>query len=293
MTRTWQVGLITLAVLAAAGLRLASRQPREPEYDGQPLRYYLSSQTYGDLRREREAREAIREMGSNAVPCLMEILSARESWFAHQFRQLLRRQSLVRLNLVPLAERQRHAAMACLEIGPAAAPAIPALARLVDDPDLACWAIAALSQIGPQTFPLLTNALLNGRLPLARVEAAGDLRYMQARHLPVPALLQALKEPIPLVRSRALDTLGFLGCRPDLVVPALIACLEDPDVTVRLSAVRSLGWFRSDAASAIPALLELFRREESTALGHEVREALNAIDPAVVEGAGTKASRLP
>ncbi len=240
MTRTWQVGLITLAVLAAAGLRLASRQPREPEYDGQPLRYYLSSQTYGDLRREREAREAIREMGSNAVPCLMEILSARESWFAHQFRQLLRRQSLVRLNLVPLAERQRH-----------------------------------------------------GRLPLARVEAAGDLRYMQARHLPVPALLQALKEPIPLVRSRALDTLGFLGCRPDLVVPALIACLEDPDVTVRLSAVRSLGWFRSDAASAIPALLELFRREESTALGHEVREALNAIDPAVVEGAGTKASRLP
>ena len=49
--------LLTLAVLGAAGLVGLSRQPREPEYDGKPLSYYLSNQTYGDLRREREARE--------------------------------------------------------------------------------------------------------------------------------------------------------------------------------------------------------------------------------------------
>src|ERR1051325_982595 len=119
MTRTWNVARITLAVLATAGLLVASRQPRqprEPEYDGKPLSYYLGSQTYGELRREREAREAIREMGSNAVPCLVEILNARESWLHIQFRQLLQRQSLFRCNPVPLSERKKHAAMACVEL---------------------------------------------------------------------------------------------------------------------------------------------------------------------------------
>ncbi len=256
-------------------------------FEGRPLSHYLDNQTYGELRTERDARDSIRDFGTNAVPYLIEILDARESRLKAGLRAFAQSQRLIRFRSTPLVVRQRQAALACAELGPMAAPAIPSLVHFLDNPDIAPAAIAALAMIGPVTFPILTNASLRG-IPAARIEAAGDLRYMLPRELAVPPLLIALRDPLPGVRANAAGSLGFLGSKPDRVVPALVACLADTDLSVRTSAVEALGWFRQSATSAIPSLVELQRNETGTVLGRKIEEALKAIDAAAAESAGVR-----
>lgn len=279
---------LTAAIVSAlAALWLAAPRPKEPTFDGKPLSYYLDKQTYGELRTERDARDSIRDFGTNAVPSLIAILDARESRFKARVRSLLAGQRLIRFRSAPLVVRQRQAALACAELGPMAAPAIPSLTRFVDHPEIAPAAIAALAMIGPVTFPLLTNAL-SGGIPAARIEAAGDLRYMLPREQAVSPLLRALRDPLPGVRANAAGSLGFLGRHPHSVVPALLACLGDIDLSVRTSAVQALGWFGPSAHSAIPSLLALQREEDGTVLGQKIAEALKAIDAAVAESRGVR-----
>ena len=273
--------------IAFTALWLTAPEPKEPMFEGKPLSYYLDKQTYGELRTERDARESIRDFGTNAVPSLIEILSARESRFRAKVRAFVQNQPLIRFRSVPLVVRQRQAALACAELGPMAAPAIPSLVHFVDNPDVAPAAIAALAMIGPATFPILTNALLSG-IPAARIEAAGDLRYMLPREQAVPPLLCALRDPLPGVRANAAGSLGFLGAKPDAVVPALMVCLADTDLAVRTSAVEALGWFRQSATRAVPNLVELQRNETGTVLGQKIAEALKAIDAAAGESAGVR-----
>jgi HEAT repeat protein len=114
------------------------------------------------------------------------------------------------------------------------------------------------------------------------------LRNLRPCELPVPALLRALHDPNAAVRSRAAESLGALGCGLDRVLPALILCLEDSDPSVRLSAAQSLGWLGPPAAPALPTLLELLRKEEGSADGFQVAQAIKSIDPVAAEGAGVK-----
>lgn len=238
----WTIAVLLCFLFAAIWL---GRIPDEPSYEGRPLVYYLDGITYGDLRREREAREAIQAMGASVLPRLIEILEAREGSLASSVKELLSRQRLLHVKLTPLRLRQTRAALACQELGPAAESAIPALTRLADDPALAERAIAALAHLGPRTFPILTNVLRRG-IPAAQVEAAGSLRYFRPPQLPVPSLLLALQDTNGLVRAAAAETLGVLAAEPATVVPALRACLDDPFPPVRERARESLVPFAKD-----------------------------------------------
>ena len=280
-----KIALATLVLIIAAVSLRALRQPREPEYDGQPLSYYLSSLTYSQVRLEGNARSAIREIGSNAVPPIIEILNARESRFKTWFNEMADHQSLTRFRFAPLVNRQMQAAMACGELGPIAAPAIPSLARLVDDPVLGYLAVAALADIGPQTFPLLTNALTSCT-PSTRFAAVGHLRLMRPRERALPLLLAALRSEEFNMRAMAAESLGALGLRTPDVVSALSAALADPNTDVRLSAARSLGWCGEAAACTVPRLIELHRSLEGAPEQQQVAEALASIDPAAAQRAG-------
>jgi HEAT repeat protein len=279
---SWKISAPILAAGATAIALLAARPTREPEYDGQPLSYYLSSLTYSQVRLERSARDAILNIGSNAMPWLVEILDARESRFKMWFNEVAARQSLIRFRFRPLAARQVQAAMACQELGPAAAPAIPSLARLVDDPQLGHLAVAALAEIGPQTFPLLTNALAS-RWPSTRFAAVGHLRLARPRERAVAPLLAALRSEEFNMRVMAAESLGALGLPSPQVVGALAAALDDPDARVRLSAARALGWCGEAAACVAPRLLEAHRSLEGAPEQQHISEALKSIDPGFIE----------
>lgn len=284
MRTSFKISLSILAIGVTAAL-VVSKPPREPEYDGLPLSDYLRSLTYSQVRLERSARDAIRAMGSNAVPHLIRILDARESRFKTWFNEVAKRQSFIHFRFTPLDACQVQAAMACQELGPAAAPAIPSLAKLVDDPQLGSWAVAALAEISPQTFPLLTNAL-NSRWPATRFAAVGQLRLARPRERAVPPLLVALSSQESNMRGIAAESLGALGVHSTEVVTALTACLDDPDSNIRVIAARSLGWCGSAAAVSVPKLLELYRSREGMPDQQSIAEALASIEPATVQRLG-------
>jgi HEAT repeat protein len=271
--------LVIPVLLAFVGVWLLFRPPREPQFEGKPLSHYLASVTYGELRTEREATEALHSIGAPAVPHLIAILEQRESRLKLAWVRLIQRIPWRPIQPVPLPVRQIQAALACQAIGPAANAAIPSLAKLVSDPALAGHAVSALAAIGQADLPvlaLLTNVLLTG-IPAARIEAAGDLRFVEAPERCIPALLVALHDAHATVRARAVDTLGVIRSQPDLIVPAIIPCLADPDVDVRRCAIRSLGWVGPAAKTALPSLIEMEQHSPDPSLHALLEEALRLI----------------
>ena len=287
MSRTLKIVLLALAPVIGATALVLSRQSREPEFENQPLSFYLRSLTYSQVRLERNARDAIRAIGSNAVPHLIDILDARELRFKTWFNEVANQHSFTRFRFPQMASQQIQAAMACQELGPTAAVAIPSLARLIDDPQLGYWAVAALAEIGPQTFPLLTNAL-SSPYPSTRFAAVGHLRLMRPRERAVPPLLMALNSQDSHMRSLAAESLGALGLSSPEVVSALASRLDDSDAPVSVSAAISLGWSGSAASACVPKLAELYRRMEGSTEQWRIGEALKSIDSLATESAGVK-----
>ncbi|MBS0208985.1 MAG: HEAT repeat domain-containing protein [Planctomycetes bacterium] len=81
----------------------------------------------------------------------------------------------------------------------------------------------------------------------------------------VPALIAALEDKDPEVRSFACRSLSVMGDRAAPAVGALTARLSDPDENVRRAAARALGQIGPAAKSAIPALIELLRNKHAPA----------------------------
>lgn len=280
-------GALLLIGIVSAAVMVTRSSVREPELNGIPLSHFLDKQTYGELRTERDARESIRDFGTNAVPFLVAILDARESRLRVAMRELLSRQSFLRISLPPLFIRQRQAALACAELGPLASGASAALTRLVNDPLLCRHALGALAMIGPRSFPALTNALASTNRE-ARAEAAGVLRYMTPRHAPVEVLLRALADPEPEVRSNAAGSLAFLHCEIERVLPALVERLGDSNQTVRINVAQSLGWLQADARPALPALCRLKAQGADPADEIKINDAIRMIETSPRELGGSR-----
>jgi len=75
----------------------------------------------------------------------------------------------------------------------------------------------------------------------------------------VPALIVALKDQNPIIRSAATDALRRIGAKAAAAVPALIETLDDKDWEVRRNAALALGAFGPAASGSIPALIEGLR----------------------------------
>jgi hypothetical protein len=98
----------------------------------------------------------------------------------------------------------------------------------------------------------------------------------------VPAdLLRQLGDPDAAVRSRAAVALGVVGGKP--AVPALADALEDPVQVVQLNAAAALATIGADAEEAVPALVKLLRANPGptgTNLRYQAVRTLRAIGPA-------------
>jgi HEAT repeat protein len=149
----------------------------------------------------------------------------------------------------PDARRREAAAGVLGRIGPAAAPAVPALAELAEkDPaaNVRKAATVALGGVGGDD-PAVTRALI---APLNDADLD--------------------------VRNAAFDSLHGFGPKAKAAVPALIGLLKDSDARIRQQAAEGLEQIGPDAREAIPALREALK-DPVNGVRREAGEALEAI----------------
>jgi len=150
---------------------------------------------------------------------------------------------------------RRGAAWALFEMGPSGAPAVPALANLLDDVEVRMPALRALEAIGSESGPALTKLteLLghpDGFVRLGAVYAMGATGAP-----PVSALAQAVQDnyyPAAQAAGRALLALGPAALP---ALPVLIRLLDGPAWETQAPALKAIAGIGPEAASAVPHII--------------------------------------
>jgi HEAT repeats len=254
---------------------------REPSYQGRGisswLRDYYESQQQArsgastspaptrtpqqqfDL--QRQCRVAIRAIGSNAVPTLVNLVRTRDSSLKLKILTLLSKQHFISIK-PPTARYYHQLSMGGFEtLGPILKDAVPALTELLNDPDADVRATATwnLGNLGPDA------------------SAA------------IPSLIKNLKDTNSTVRFYSLQSLADIHSQPEVVMPILIDALSKPQTqsTMYDVALIGLGKFGPQASNAVP-LIKTFLTNNVSFVAEDATNALKKIDPIAAAQAGVK-----
>jgi hypothetical protein len=165
-TANWKgiiiVGLLT-TIVSAGCLTGSHPKSNEPSYQGVSLSEWLRDfDNQSPPERQAMAAEAIRHIGSQAVPFLVARLSeARLKHFNLEMKEWQDKQESAVYSVARPANPRQEALAALDALGSMSADALPALEKLLHDdpPDLHALYVAA--RIGPAGVPLLTKSLTN------------------------------------------------------------------------------------------------------------------------------------
>jgi HEAT repeat protein len=262
------------AVLTAAvvgGLAWLTLRLREPVYQGKGLsvwlrQYSANHEDYGNKDLERQAETAIRQIGTNAVPIYLRLITARESRFRLKLLEIVPKSWQARLHIPDLQAYQN---------------------KLAFDRWLGAMGIAAL---GPEAKPFLPDLIgvLKNKDPEVRLYAIAALRNLGSlAHDTLPALIQCLKDPDEMVRWHAAGSLGQMREEPEVEIPVLIESLDAPDQNLHTSALWSLRQYGPAAKAAVPRILKSLNEADGNVRA-EATNALKAIDPVAAAKAGVK-----
>ena len=126
---------------------------------------------------------------------------------------------------------------------------------LADDPKNRGEALGTLVQMTPKEqtryVPPLIEKLKGPNLP--QIQRTVDALTIIGEPA-IPELTRALKNPDPLVRTSAAQTLGLIGDPAAPAIPDLIKLLKDSEPAVRGMAATALGYMGPAAKEAVPAL---------------------------------------
>lgn len=292
--------LVVLLVAILGNIAWLALRPHEyePVYKGKPLRHWLEYAAKSNIEEEQtQALEAIKILGTNAVPTLIRMMQEKDSPLKVEVMALAAKQSLIRFDFTRASDLHLVAAYGCSILKDKAEPAIPTLIELLPK-EKSTLVAGALADIGPDGVLALVGAMTNRdadvRFNVAlALGSAGIKRHYknitpeqiaiinQETKIAVPALIELLKDKDDSVRGQAATSLGVLGSDKENVVPALIATLEDPanssgDSRSAISAAHALGRFHHEAEAAVPALLIALK---NPILERAAADALKAIDP--------------
>lgn len=253
---------IALAVFVVAVLTVIGWQAfslREPVYQGKCLSVWLeqygtnhwSSGQNSEL--DKQAGTAIRQIGTNALPMLLERLRARDT----RLKQVMMiwMQKLVHFNFKSANQCHVEAVAAYEVLGPLASAQVHNLIEL----------------------------LSNDPSPAVRYNAASALGYIGPEaKLAGPALCRATKDSNHTIRNNSFWALSRILADPELTMPVLIAGLDDTDHTARENAAIALGTYGQQAKAAIPALVRTLSTNGAAGF------SLKKIDPEAAAKAGVK-----
>ena len=257
--------IICGGLLIGIGLWAVWPASREPKYHGKLLSEWLSlyqKRSSGELSIGEidAAPEALRQIGTNALPFLLKWIQPRQT--PTGLERLLQRLPDSLQERFPInrlvgreAMRAQEAAAGFGVLGPLARPAIPDLERLATSG--ASYAQFALYQLGADGL----SALLDGLAEAGRPNRANLVRLIGQRSVwpnpgrALPVLITCLEDGDPQVAAESARALGRLGVAEGLALPALITTLDHTNRLVRDSAARAIADFGPLARPALPALI--------------------------------------
>ena len=232
----------------------------EPTYEGRTLSDWLKDLSNTPVGRGYEpAARAFREMGTNAVPFLLNRLEADRP-------DKINSESSLVVN-------------AFREIGSQASNAIPKLSELLLKESTSASAAAALVAIHAEA-PVV--ALLSRTNGMMRRNAIIALASRSVGKEAVAPLIALLRDGDNETRHLVAWVLGQIGKEETLAVPALLRAADDAHFWVRHNAVQALGNFESQATVIYPALLRALTDTNTHVRGSAARSLgamMNRFDP--------------
>lgn len=142
---------ISFATLIGGGIWLSST-PSDPVYEGKHFSAWLEELALSPAEKgSPEALNAVRHIGTNALPCMLNMLATKDSKIKKQIIKLARNQSFVSIHWREARFSRAYASMAFDMFGPQAKPAVLGLVHLLkdSDDDVRRRALEALASIGP------------------------------------------------------------------------------------------------------------------------------------------------
>ena len=128
--------IASVAVIATAALWLANTS-REPSWQGKRLTTWLlevrnSESRFDDQNDPKiiQCRQAVRSIGTNAIPVLLRILNQKDSKLKEAATDLLDRQHLIKINIRSAEEQKDLSVIGFYLLGDLATNAVPALADI-------------------------------------------------------------------------------------------------------------------------------------------------------------------
>jgi hypothetical protein len=301
-------GILKLILIPAILCLIAIEPARssDPVYDGKTLSEWLAelhSRPHGDEsqwekwgsgtaieQKRRRDEYAIRQIGTNGIPTLLDILSITEK----NKKKVLSRIESKQLKLEFGRKEDALAPLVDLAVegfailGTDAEPAIPQLDKMLHKYDENVAYVAdALNYIGSKGLIVLTNTMSEKGCPAyargAIIQVLGQ-RGSGDPKIITQILMVALKDPDQSNRGAAAM---LLGGRDAAAIPALIELLDSDSTNyvVISDVARGLSSFGSAAKAAVPKLLSIYTNETVQSENHLARSwavtlmwALKAID---------------
>ena len=266
------ITLVAILAIVMIPLLIGPRVP-DPHYQNKPLSAWLKDLGGGNREKQTRAEEAIRNIGTNALPMLLKELRAQDPLGWQVWHRILPRKAYT-----VAADRIHPADRALRVLGPEAEAALPALLQIAADPQ--CGddrPRRALAAIGPRAVAPMISALTNSNERVRSCAALVLTSIGPSDRDAAAALLRSLSDPDARVRAHAAGGLSRIGADPEIAIPALIERLSDTDSYVRFCAVMSLGEFGERATSAVPALQSL-ESDQSPKVRQQALDAVRRIE---------------
>jgi len=201
--------LVVGGALVLVGLAWFSRGP-EPEYGGKKLSEWVETLGRHPLTQDEVCSEAIRQIGSNAIPSLLKWIRYEPPAWRKRFGELC--------SFFGLESSRRGdflasgATMAFGRLGPQGAGAVRELSQLLNDPEAGSGAARAADA-------------------LSDLKEAGLL-----------ALVASLTNPDVERRRIIVSQIGSMGVAARPALPELVKLLGDPDVGVQETVTNAIWW---------------------------------------------------
>lgn len=226
------------------------------------------------------AAEAIREIGTNAVPHLLRMIYSRNPPWVTKLATVWRKQKWVRLPFKTAIEKQERALPALRELGPAVVWTwVEILTNQSVTVEVQQYAAGSIAEMRRGAVPALATLLelQDHTNRTMRVSIGAAIQYCDTEGF-LSSLYNLRHATNSDVRASGAWSLGFICKNPDMSIPALARAAKDHSPQVRASALEALGKFGTNALNTTNVVVRAFDDPE-----HRVRRAatnaLNRIAP--------------